>query len=56
MDRDACRDRIASANHPNYLDPNVIIGGFMSHFFYTVPLALVVKRRLMSTAGERSIS
>jgi hypothetical protein len=35
-----------SANHPNYLDPNVIIGGFMSHLFYTVPLALVVKQRL----------
>ena len=46
---------IASANHPNYLDPNVIIGGFMSHFFYTVPLALVVKQRLTSTGGERSI-
>jgi hypothetical protein len=46
---------IASANHPNYLDPNVIIGGFMSHFFYTVPLALIVKHHLMSTAGERSI-
>src|SRR5271155_999844 len=30
---------LASTNHPNYLDPNVIIGGFMSHFFYTVPLA-----------------
>ena len=37
---------IATANHPNYLDPNVVIGGFMSHFFYTVPLALFVKRRL----------
>ena len=37
---------IVSSNHPNYLDPNVIIGGFMSHFFYTVPLALIVKRRL----------
>ncbi|WP_246792359.1 hypothetical protein [Burkholderia perseverans] len=37
---------IASDNHPNYLDPNVIIGGFMSHFCFTVPLALVVKRRL----------
>jgi len=33
-------------NHPNYLDPMVIIGGFMSHFFYAVPLALIVKRRL----------
>jgi hypothetical protein len=37
---------IVSADHPNYLDPNVIIGGFMSHFFYAVPLALVVKHRL----------
>jgi len=37
---------IASDNHPNYLDPFVIIGGFMSHFFYTVPLALIVKQRL----------
>lgn len=39
---------VVSANHPNYLDPNVIIGGFMSHFFFTVPLALIVKQRLMS--------
>jgi hypothetical protein len=37
---------IASDNHPNYYDPVVIIGGFMSHFFFTVPLALIVKRRL----------
>ncbi len=37
---------IASDNHPNYLDPSVIIGGFMSHFFYAVPLALIVKQRL----------
>jgi hypothetical protein len=37
---------IVSSDHPNYLDPNVIIGGFMSHFFYAVPLALVVKHRL----------
>lgn len=37
---------IASSNHPNYYDPNVIIGGFMSHFFFTVPLALIVKQRL----------
>nr|WP_176081853.1 hypothetical protein [Paraburkholderia tropica] len=36
---------IASDNHPNYFDPNVVIGGFMSHFCFTVPLALVVKRR-----------
>jgi hypothetical protein len=37
---------ITSSNHPNYYDPNVIIGGFMSHFFFTVPLALIVKQRL----------
>jgi hypothetical protein len=37
---------IVSSNHPNYFDPNVIIGGFMSHLFFTTPLALVVKRRL----------
>ncbi|WP_249148225.1 hypothetical protein [Bradyrhizobium jicamae] len=36
---------VASDNHPNYLDPAVIIGGFMSHFFYAVPLALYVKHR-----------
>jgi hypothetical protein len=36
---------IASSNHPNYADPAVIIGGFMSHFFFTVPLALIVKKR-----------
>lgn len=35
-----------SDNHPNYLDPAVVIGGFMSHFFFTVPLALYVKRHL----------
>ena len=40
----------ASSNHPNYYDPNVIIGGFMSHLFFTVPLALVVKRRLAPEA------
>jgi predicted anti-sigma-YlaC factor YlaD len=37
---------VATADHPNYFDPNVIIGGFMSHFFYAVPLALIVKKRL----------
>ncbi|MBV8096017.1 MAG: hypothetical protein JO110_22860 [Acetobacteraceae bacterium] len=37
---------IASSNHPNYLDANVIIGGFMSHFLYAVPLALITKHRL----------
>jgi hypothetical protein len=36
----------ASDNHPNYHDPVVIIGGVMSHLFFTVPLALVVKRQL----------
>ena len=41
---------IASSTHPNYLDPNVIIGGFMSHFFYAVPLALIVKQRLAPEA------
>jgi hypothetical protein len=41
---------VVSSNHPNYLDPNVIIGGFMSHFFYAVPLALIVKRRLAPEA------
>lgn len=35
-----------STSHPNYADPNVVIGGFMSHFFFTIPLALVVKHRL----------
>jgi predicted anti-sigma-YlaC factor YlaD len=37
---------LVSTSHPDYLDPNVIIGGFMSHIFFTVPLALVVKRKL----------
>jgi hypothetical protein len=37
---------IASTNHPNYYDPIVIIGGFMSHFCFTVPLALIVKKML----------
>jgi hypothetical protein len=37
---------IVSSNHPDYLDPMVIIGGFMSHLFYAVPLALYVKHRL----------
>jgi hypothetical protein len=36
----------ASDNHPDYYDPAVIIGGFMSHIFFTVPLALTVKRLL----------
>jgi hypothetical protein len=42
---------LVSTNHPDYLDPNVIIGGFMSHLFFTVPLALVVKRLLPSADG-----
>lgn len=42
---------IASSNHPNYLDPNVIIGGFMSHVFFTVPLALLVRQRFEQQAG-----
>jgi hypothetical protein len=37
---------IVSTNHPDYLDPNVIVGGLMSHIFFAVPLALLVKRRL----------
>lgn len=39
---------IASDNHPNYYDPAVIIGGFMSHFVFTVSLALTVKKLLAS--------
>jgi hypothetical protein len=35
-----------TTSHPDYFDPMVIIGGFMSHFFYAVPLALIVKHRL----------
>lgn len=35
---------IAGPDHPNYHDPVVIIGGFMSHFFFAVPMALVIKR------------
>ena len=41
---------VASNDHPNYGDPVVIIGGFMSHFFYAVPMALVVKHRLSRSA------
>ena len=37
---------LVTNDHPNYLDPNVVIGGFMSHFFYAIPLALIVKQRL----------
>jgi hypothetical protein len=37
---------VTSDNHPNYYDPNVVIGGFMSHFFFAVPMALYVKHRM----------
>jgi hypothetical protein len=37
---------VATNDHPDYFDPMVVIGGFMSHFFYAVPLALIVKHRL----------
>ncbi|MFM5884003.1 MAG: hypothetical protein ACKOQ3_01495 [Novosphingobium sp.] len=37
---------IAGNDHPNYLDPVVVIGGVLSHLFYTVPMALWVKHRL----------
>jgi hypothetical protein len=43
---------IASDNHPNYYDPVVIMGGVMSHLFFTVPLALVVKRQLADRQGS----
>lgn len=46
---------IASDNHPNYLDPAVIIGGFMSHFCFTIPLALIVKRKLAPTGQDSRI-
>jgi hypothetical protein len=39
-----------TTNHPDYFDPMVVIGGFMSHFFYAVPLALIVKHRLAAEA------
>jgi hypothetical protein len=37
---------VVGDDHPDYLDPVVVIGGFMSHFFYAAPLALLVKKRL----------
>jgi hypothetical protein len=42
---------IVFTNHPDYLDPGMVIGGFMSHFFYAVPLALIVKQRLGEAMG-----
>ena len=44
---------IASNDHPNYHDPVVIIGGVMSHIFFTVPMALVVKRLMHHVAVDR---
>lgn len=41
---------IVSSDHPNYADPNVVIGGILSHLFFTVPLALVVKRMTQGPA------
>ena len=38
----------------DYYDPIVIIGGFMSHFFFTVPLALVVKNRSEAPAARNA--
>jgi predicted anti-sigma-YlaC factor YlaD len=40
-----------SSSHPDYLDPTVVIGGFMSHFFFTVPMALLIKRLQPATGG-----
>jgi hypothetical protein len=37
---------IVGDDHPDYSDPMIVIGGFMSHFFYSIPLALTVKKRL----------
>ena len=37
---------LVSTSHLDYLDPNVVIGGFMSHFVFTIPMALVVQRRM----------
>jgi hypothetical protein len=48
---------LVSTNHPNYLDPNVVIAGLLSHIFFAVPLALVVKRMLVdpSRPDERPL-
>lgn len=37
---------LAGHEHPDYLDPNVVIGGILSHLFYAVPLALWVRSTL----------
>jgi hypothetical protein len=36
---------LAGHEHPDYLDPQVVIGGIFSHLFYAVPMALWVKLR-----------
>jgi hypothetical protein len=43
---------ITSNDHPNYYDPAVIIGGVMSHIFFTVPMALVVKHLMHHVAAN----
>lgn len=37
---------IAGHEHPDYLDPAIIIGGIFSHIFYSVPMALWIRRRM----------
>jgi len=44
---------IAGSDHPDYRDPAVISGGILSHIFYTVPMALVVRQ---SAAGHSILS
>lgn len=34
---------LVSNSHPDYTDPNVVTGGFVSHLFFAIPMALVVK-------------
>lgn len=36
---------LAGHRHPDYSDPQVVIGGILSHVFYTVPMALWIKHR-----------
>lgn len=40
---------VVGDDHPNYADPSVIIGGIMSHFFFTVPMGLLIKRALKNS-------
>lgn len=37
---------LAGHHHPDYSDPQVVIGGVLSHLFYTIPMALWVRYRL----------